>query len=336
MLSKQLLRAFPNDFGAFVIFQQMTLESASTGLTCSVVVCTRDRPEQLETCLAGISGQTLKPIEVIVVDNAPKNGSAEEIARRWGARYIFEPRLGASSARNRGAQQATGDVITYIDDDGLAQADWVESIVAAFRNAKVVAAGGRTVAPQGDAEMIGLCQMIQGSGEGRNAIILDKTGSHWFEIAAFGGICASGTNMAFRRSAFSEWSGFDLRLGPPHSGCEDIFAFLQLVDAGFQVIYVPDAVVMHPSVCTVEGLRKRYLLNCSHATAYILFLLFHFPQQRGRLLKFILEGIRGVRREWRQEPKRVAFYHGIPAVKIYWARLLGGWLYIRALIASKA
>ncbi|MCU1310421.1 MAG: glycosyl transferase family 2 [Candidatus Angelobacter sp.] len=314
----------------------MTLESASTGLTCSVVVCTRDRLEQLEKCLAGISGQTLKPVEVIVVDNAPENGSAEEIARRWGARYVFESRLGASSARNRGAREAIGDVIAYIDDDGLAQIDWVKNIVAAFRDTELVAVGGRTVAPQGDPETVSLCRMIQGGGEGRKAIILDKTGSYWFEMAAFGGICASGTNMAFRRSAFTKWTGFDLRLGPPHSGCEDLFAFLQLVDAGFQAAYVPDAVVTHPSVCSVEGLRERYLLNCAHATAYILFLLIHFPQQRGRLLKFISEGIRGVRREWRQEPNAVVFEHGIPAVKIHWARLRGGWLYIRALIASKA
>src|SRR4051794_14588699 len=110
-------------------------------LTCTVVVCTRDRPIQLEQCLAAISKQTLTPTEVIVVDNAPEHSSAEQIAQHWNAKYVFEPRLGASSARNRGAREATSDVIAYIDDDGRPQSDWVKNIVDVFRNTSVVAAG---------------------------------------------------------------------------------------------------------------------------------------------------------------------------------------------------
>jgi GT2 family glycosyltransferase len=304
-------------------------------LTCSVIVCTRDRPEQLEKCLRGISEQTLKPFEIIVVDNAPLNGTAEEVSRQWGAKYVLEARLGLSRSRNTGAREASAEVVAYIDDDALARPDWLENLLPVFQSENVMAAGGRTLPPDADSEIRGLCQLIQGVGAGQ-AIVLDKSHPKWFEIAAFGGI-AGGSNMAFRRSAFNEWPGFDLRLGLPHSGCEDLFAFLSLVKAGFQVAYLPDAVVMHPTACTVDGLKKHYLANAAHAISYVLFLFIHLPQHRGKLLKFVLEGMRGVRREWRgREAEPVDFQLGISAHKIYWARLLGVWLYVRSLIAAKA
>src|SRR5437879_5405928 len=138
-------------------------------MTCSVVVCTRDRPMQLEQCLAGISEQMVKPIEVIVVDNAPERVGTEEVARRWNAKYVLEPRLGLSCARNRGAAEAKGAVVAYIDDDASPRSDWLERLLPVFQDANVIAAAGRTIVPEADAEVMQLCRLIQGSGAGRDA-----------------------------------------------------------------------------------------------------------------------------------------------------------------------
>jgi len=307
-----------------------TKEFVSQLLTCSVVVCTRDRLAQLDQCLAGISQQVFKPIEVIVVDNARGQTSAREIALHWGAKYFHESSLGASFARNRGAQEANGAIVAYIDDDGWPHPNWLLTLVAAFQDQTVMAASGRTVAPEADPEVTHLCRLIQGSGLAQDAFVLDNNHPQWFEIAAFGGVCASGTNMAFRRSAFDLWPGFDLRLGPPYTGCEDNYAFFSIVDSGFRAAYVPDSVVTHPTAYTVEGLRKRYLTGAAHSIAYVIFLFVNAHKQRRKLIGFVLGGLRGVRRDWRPPSETRTSGSGIPRWRIYLARLTGGWLYLRS------
>jgi glycosyltransferase involved in cell wall biosynthesis len=301
-------------------------------LTCSVVVCTRDRPEQLEQCLARIFDQTLKPIEVIVVDNAPEHSSAE-IAQREGAIYILEPNRSLSCARNRGASAAKGSIVAYIDDDASPQPDWLEKLILAFSDLRVMAAGGRTVAPEADAEVMQLCSLIQGAGTAQVGFVLDNDYPNWFEIAAFGGI-GIGANMAFRRSVFADWAGFDVRLGLPNAGCEEHFAFVSLVSAGHRVAHVADAVVVHPTVYTIEGLRKRFLSGIAHSTAYIAFLLVHSPAYRRPVIKFALEGARGVRRKWRPQAESDATALVIQRQKVYVARIRGCWLFVRSCLAA--
>jgi glycosyltransferase involved in cell wall biosynthesis len=321
-----------NDPHAFVIFQQSPMESQPKQLSCSVIVCTRDRPAQLQQCLAGIAQQTLKPIEVIVVDNAPSESSAEEVAHRWGAKYFLESRVGLSHARNRGAAMTSGDVFAYIDDDALPEREWLQNLVRGFEDARVVAAAGRTVVPEADEEAMQLCRLIQGSGALRDAFVLDNTHPQWFEIAAFGGI-ASGSNMAFRRTGCDGWPGFDPRLGLPNAECEEHFAFLTLLESGHRVAYIPHAVVMHPTSYTLEGLKKRCLAGASYSTAYMLFLFFHARQHRRKLIQFIYEGLRGLPRDWRPRTNTTGSI-GIPSWKFYLARMAGVWVFARSFSRS--
>jgi cellulose synthase/poly-beta-1,6-N-acetylglucosamine synthase-like glycosyltransferase len=135
--------------------------------------------------------------------------------------------------------------------------------------------------------------------------------------------------MALRRSAFDQWKGFDERLGLPGAAGEEQFAVFSLVDKGHRVAYVPEAVVTHPSVYTVEALRSRYLDACAYATSYVMFLFFHAPQYRSHVLQFIYEGLRGVRREWRHAPEQARVRTGVGSMQVLCARLRGLWLYFQ-------
>jgi hypothetical protein len=82
-------------------------QAAPARLDASVLICTRDRPDELRRCLASLPQQTLRPREVIVIDNASRDGRTREVALAAGAIYLREDRPGLDIARNAGARRAT-------------------------------------------------------------------------------------------------------------------------------------------------------------------------------------------------------------------------------------
>ena len=94
----------------------------------SVVVPVRDDAEALDRCLALLAGQSVAPLEVVVVDNASTDASAQ-VARRWGAVVVREERVGIPAAAAAGYDAARGDVIARLDADSRPGPDWVRTIV---------------------------------------------------------------------------------------------------------------------------------------------------------------------------------------------------------------
>jgi len=93
----------------------------------SVVIPARDDAPALERCLELLAAQTLPPLEVVVVDNASRDRTAE-VARRAGAVVVHEPRVGIPAAAARGYDTARGDVVARLDADSQPGADWVHAV----------------------------------------------------------------------------------------------------------------------------------------------------------------------------------------------------------------
>ena len=74
---------------------------------CSVIVCTRYRPDPLARCLASLATMDGPDPEVIVVDNTQGDPETERVTTRAGARYVVETRVGLSRARNAGIDAAS-------------------------------------------------------------------------------------------------------------------------------------------------------------------------------------------------------------------------------------
>ena len=70
-----------------------------------------------------------------------------EVAARWRAYYIREDQPGASRARNRGAEEARGDIVAFTDDDAAPDSDWLGSILPQFSDAGVALVAGKVFAP---------------------------------------------------------------------------------------------------------------------------------------------------------------------------------------------
>ena len=98
----------------------------------SVIIPCHNARGTLGACLEALRTQTVKPSEVIVVDDASTDGSGE-IAARFGSVVIrSDERLSAGQARTIGKARAGGSIIAFTDADAVPQADWVEKVHSAF------------------------------------------------------------------------------------------------------------------------------------------------------------------------------------------------------------
>src|SRR5512141_2979525 len=113
----------------------------------SVVVVSFNTREKLTRCLACIEPEH----ELIVVDNASADGSAEMVPSRFpSARLIRnEHNRGFGAANNQGIDAASGDLILLLNSDAYAESGAISRLAAEFEDPQVVAAGGQLLNPDG-------------------------------------------------------------------------------------------------------------------------------------------------------------------------------------------
>jgi GT2 family glycosyltransferase/SAM-dependent methyltransferase len=239
--------------------------SAGDGMplpTLTVVVCTRDRPEDLRRCLQSVSESEVEPDEVIVVDNAPAGDSTRRVVEAFpSVRYVAEPVPGLSVARNAGAAAASAELVAYLDDDTSVHPDWVRRVRTEFADPTVMAVTGlllpasldtpAQVAYETPASLFHHAR-YQRLSYGRE--FLERTKRRGPPVWRIGG----GANMAFRREAFALVGGFDERLGAGAAGCsEDSEFWYRLIAAGWECHYQPAAVVFHHHRADSAPLREQ-------------------------------------------------------------------------------
>jgi glycosyltransferase involved in cell wall biosynthesis len=105
--------------------------------SCSVVVTTCNRAGHLYRSLQSVLGQTVRPLELIVVDDcsAESNDSVIEAARGLGQELRFvrlREHAGAPVARNTGAELAGGEILMFLDDDDAWEPAKIETQLSLF------------------------------------------------------------------------------------------------------------------------------------------------------------------------------------------------------------
>lgn len=249
-----------------------TPSSSQQSRTVTVVICTRNRPALLQKCLSAVANLRPAPNQVLVIDNSEGDDDTRKVAQDYGARYIVEPRPGLSRARNRALTECDTDVLAYLDDDAIPAPDWLGLLMEPFDDEKVAASTGRVITPESRTD------------PDDSPRVLNSTNPHWFERTTFGGM-GLGSNMALNKSACNGQIMFDERLGrgAPFQIGEENYAFARLLSLGYSAVYLPQAVVYHPSLTrdTIEH-------EARNSIAYWLVLFSAFPKQRGDLIRFIL------------------------------------------------
>jgi len=207
-------------------------------VTTSLILSTRNRPAFALAAVRAVLDGHLVPTEIVVVDQSDVQ-NPEFVTwpddPRCSLRYLWEPARGSSLGRNTGIAASRGEILLFIDDDILVPPEWIGRIVTRLRRAgEKAVVTGRTVG--GEPEVAGA---FAPSVDVKPRLTVYR-GRPGLDILLTG-------NMALYRSAFAEVGGFDERLGPgtrfPSSEDND-FGY-RLLEAGFDIIFDPEVLVVH-------------------------------------------------------------------------------------------
>jgi glycosyltransferase involved in cell wall biosynthesis len=230
----------------------------------TVAVCTRDRLEQLKTCLTALDAIDYRRdrLEILVVDNAPSNDATERFVRAQpGIRYVLEPRPGLDWARNRAVLEARGDIIAFTDDDVVVDARWVRALAAVFRDEPDAMCVTGLVLPYAlDTRAQVLFEEYGGFGRGFNRVYATAGPRRQVALQHGGtGKFGTGANMAYRRSVFTATGLFDpaLDVGTATNGGGDLEMFFRIICGGHLLVYEPRAIVRHQHREQYAQLRKQ-------------------------------------------------------------------------------
>lgn len=227
---------------------------AHDGAPISIVVCTHERPDDLERCLAALAPAAAAGHEVLVVDNAPRSGRTAGVAARFPYRYLLEPRQGLDHARNCGLAAASHPIVAYTDDDAVPEPGWAEAIAAPLADPAVGCVTGLVMPLELETEA-----QEQFEAYCLNRRIFERREyAAPFTPPAAGGVAGMGANMAVRRALAIGLGGFDPRLdgGTPTCSGGDTDMFARVLDARARIVYTPDALVWHRHRRDMQGLRE--------------------------------------------------------------------------------
>lgn len=209
----------------------------------SIIVCTRNRVEQLDRCLKSLDQLVDVDTQIVVVDNGNDEGATERLTRAHGFGYVSEPVAGLDRARNRGLTVAEHDLVLFTDDDVEVEPRWAFWLAAAFDDPIVVAATG-VILPS-ELETEGQVEFETLAGFVRTVEAFTMDGSHTPPAAA--GRAGAGASMAFRRNFISALGGFPEVLdgGRPTKSGGDTYGLYLALRNGKRIRFEPRAIVHH-------------------------------------------------------------------------------------------
>jgi glycosyltransferase involved in cell wall biosynthesis len=199
----------------------------------SVLISTRERPQQLDACVKSVLANDHKSFEIIVIDQSAEPYTGVQDPRL----HIHHSRTcGKSVALNAAIERASGGLFAFTDDDCTVYPDWLT------RGHELLQAR-----PEVD--------LVYGA-----LLAIPHNPSIWFvPVFSPGGLevvsgaararlrGGAGANMFARRQLFERIGGFDDAIGPgaPFRSCEEYDIYYRALRAGAKVLRDPENGVLH-------------------------------------------------------------------------------------------
>jgi len=221
----------------------------------TVAICTRNRANFLQRAVESVLPQLTAETELLIVDNASTDDTAEVAARLAAVHprltVCRENEIGVSTARNTALKKARGQYVLFLDDDATAEPGWLaayQRFLSAPPSDRIAVVGGavfpeyevpppKWIDPQ---RKLDLCRSPK--------------------LFPYRASLAEG-NSAYRRSVAIEIGMFDTRLGPKgeiRGYREGGDINLRLQDAGYEIWWLPDAAIRH--VVHANRLNLRWMM----------------------------------------------------------------------------
>lgn len=219
--------------------------SNSTRARISVVVPAHNAAATLRGCLDALMRQDIEePYEIIVVDDGSTDATAC-IAAEYSPRVklLRQPCRGAASARNRGVAEAAGEIVLFTDADCAPLEGWASLLAAAIRRGVDGVKGTYRTSQKSLT-----ARFVQAEYEGKYARMAGLSHIDFIDTYSAG----------YRRRIFMEAGGFDEGL----SALEDQELSFRLAEKGYDLRFVPGAVVYHTHAATPRAyIRKKFRIG---------------------------------------------------------------------------
>ncbi len=104
-------------------------------LSLSVIICTKDRPDDLQECIASILRGIRLPQELIVIDDGNLDPKlVQDMLKNFNINFQYRRKSppNVNISRNLAATLATGDILSFLDDDVILDPNYYSSVMRAF------------------------------------------------------------------------------------------------------------------------------------------------------------------------------------------------------------
>jgi GT2 family glycosyltransferase len=224
----------------------------------SIIIVTYNGSAYLEQCLTSVQRDIGIDSEVILVDNASIDGSADFVQSRYPGVVLVRNRVnrGFAAACNQGSRIAVGRVLVFLNQDTRVEPGWLEALVRGLDQEETIGLTTSKILLMSQPDRIHLCGQdthYTGLVFGRGFLSPADSMSRPEEVAA-----VSGASFAVRREVWEKLGGFD----------ETFYMYYEETDlswrarlAGHRCLYVPDSVVYHDYHATQISTSALYFSN---------------------------------------------------------------------------
>ena len=269
------------------------IENEQSMVRIAIVILTVNQRDKTLQCLESLYNVTKPHFRIILWDNGSTDGTSETIHESFPEVLVHHHPVncGAAAGRNGAAELAIQkydpSFLLFIDNDMTVTPGFLEAMVKPFaRHPRLAQTTGKIMIPEDD-------KRINDAGGCRIQFHLGRTNPVGYREIDHGQHdipkkCIPGGFSLVRVDVFRQVGGFDTAFDP--YGYEDLDFSLRIAAAGYEALYVPEAVVFHEVTQTFEGgqyteryVRKKtknwFLFMSRHATASqkLSFYLFGVP-----------------------------------------------------------
>jgi len=198
----------------------------------SIIIPVKEINDYIKESIPKILELDYSDFEILIFTNQ------EDTKHKWPkTKIIASGDVGPADKRDLAIKYAKGEILAFLDDDAYPEKDWLEKALVHFNNKKIAAVGGPAVTPKTNSLKQKMSATVfesyVGGAGARNRYL---SAGQVQEVDDWPTV-----NLLVRKNIFSKLGGFDSHYWPG----EDTKLCLDIINAGFKIIYEPQAVVYH-------------------------------------------------------------------------------------------